>query len=430
MTSFAEIGHTTVDRARVVFGTAGAQILVQALGLLAGLAVVRGLAPIEYAAYTVANAAIGALIAISDSGVAAGVLSQGGRIWQDRVALGSVLVTGQRLRRRMLPAAFAIAAGFVTWVTMRLGLGLLPSLLIALAGLPALWLTTQTQMLEVVPRLQQDIGRLQRLQVSNGLGRLLLVVALLPLAPWAAIAIAAAALPQAWCVWRLRRLAARYADLDSPPNAAVDAVLRRQVRRTMPAVIYFAISGQLSIGLVSLLGTARQVASVGALGRLTMLLVALSAAFGVLVVPRFARLDDRDPSRVLRFFWLAQAALFLAGLGVVGLVAIFRSQVVWILGPNYAGLEREAVLMAGTGVLWAMAGGALNLVGVRGIVTPPWFIIPVSLTVEVSAILVLPVGTVLGAIEFGAAAAFVQWALHASHFHWLLARRRSVGGPP
>ena len=413
-----------------VLVTGGAQVVVQVLGLLAGIAVVRMLSPLQYAAYTVTNAATGALIAIADSGVTAGILAHGGRVWSDRAGLGRVIVTGQAVRRRMLPAVLVIAVGVVVWVTMRLGLGFADAALLACSAVPLLWATTRTQILEVVPRLRQDLYSLQSLQVLNNAGRLFMVCAVVPFLPFAAIAIGGAALPQAWLAWRLRVRAASHADLDATVDEATLRALRVQVRRTLPAAIYFAVSGQLAIGLVSFLGTAHQVAGVGALGRLTMLLVALNSAFAVLVVPRFARVLDEDPARVRRWFWLAQGLLLGACMVLVLLVSLFRDQVLWVLGPAYAGLGREVVLMACNGVLWAMAGGALALVSARAVVTPYWLLIPVSLVVEATAIVSLPVGTIVGAILLSSATALAQWALHAGYFHWVAGRRTGAQAIP
>jgi hypothetical protein len=403
--------------------TGGAQVVVQVLGLLAGIAVVRFLSPLQYAAYTVTNATIGALIAIADSGVAAGVLASGGRVWADREGLGRVIVTAQAVRSRVLPTVLVAAVCLVVWVTMRLGLRLSEATLLSCSVLPLVWATTRTQILEVVPRLRQDLRSLQSLQVLNNAGRLLMVCATVPVLPFAAIAIGGAAVPQAWLAWRLRRRASLHANLDAAVDETTRHALQTQVRRTMPAAIYFALSGQLAIGLVSFLGTAHQVASVGALGRVSMVLVALNSAFAVLVVPRFARLLDDDPARVRRWYWLAQALLLSACLFLVVIVGAFRDQVLWVLGPSYAELGREVVLMAGSGVVWTMAGGALALASARAVVTPYWLLIPTSLLVEVIAIITLPVGTVVGAILLSSATALTQWSLYSGYFHWRMGRR-------
>jgi len=416
-------------RFRDLLGTGGAQIAIQALAFLAGIAVVRFLPPLEYAAYTVTNTVLGSLVVIVDSGLAAGVLATGGRVWQDRRQLGTVVATALRLRRRMIPAAIIVTLVAVIVVVTRLGMTPWAALLLACASLPLLVSTSRTQILEAVPKLNQELRTVQTLQAGSNGARLVLLVMLLPAFGSAALAVAAAAVPQFWQAWRLRSCVARHADLHAATDPAVARTLRAQVRRTLPTAIYFAVSGQLSIWLVSIFGAARQVAGVGALSRLIMLLVAVSSAFSLLVVPRFARLSAGGVAQLRRAFWGAQALLFALGAVVVGGVAMFRQPVLWVLGPAYSDLGVEALLMAINGLAWAMAGGTLNLATARGVVTPSWLLIPCSLAVELVAALLLPVGTVTGAIFLSLATAMIQWALHAGHFEYAT-RRHGFGGAP
>jgi hypothetical protein len=383
------------------------------------------LTPLEYAVYTVANATVGALIAIADSGVTAGVLSLGGRVFGDRAALGVVLCSGLRVRRRILIPMLGVATIVVSVVTVRLGIPPGAAVLIALSALPSIWLNSTSQILEIVPRLFQEVRNLQGLQVLNNVARLACLVLVLPVLPMAWAAIAVTAVPQAWFIARLRSLTRKHAQLEAAPDPAVVGDLRRRVARTLPTAVYFALSGQLAIGLVSILGTARQVASVGALGRLSMVLVAVGSAFGVLVVPRYARLVAERAEAVRRWFWGAQGLLLGLCALVVGGVAVFQDAIVWVLGPAYAGLGPEAVLMAINGGLWVMAGGVLALSTARGVVTPYWLLIPTSLTVELAAIVLLPVGTVRGSIYLSALTGLNQWVVYLGYFVWTMRPRRA-----
>jgi len=76
-----------------------AQILVQALAFINGILIIRIFSTQEYALYTLANAMLGTMTLLSDGGIADGVMSQGGKNWQDRNWLGAVMATGMQLRR-------------------------------------------------------------------------------------------------------------------------------------------------------------------------------------------------------------------------------------------------------------------------------------------------------------------------------------------
>ena len=88
------------DWTGAVFLTTGAQAAVQLLAFASGLLVIRSLDAEQYAYYTIANAALGAMTVLTDGGVIGGVLSQGGKVWHDRAALGGVIAAGLALRRR------------------------------------------------------------------------------------------------------------------------------------------------------------------------------------------------------------------------------------------------------------------------------------------------------------------------------------------
>ena len=70
--------------------TGGAQLIVQAIGLVSGIIVIRLLSTSEYGLYTLANTMLGTMIILADGGISAGVMAQGGKVWQDKNQLGIV----------------------------------------------------------------------------------------------------------------------------------------------------------------------------------------------------------------------------------------------------------------------------------------------------------------------------------------------------
>ena len=85
---------------KLVSVTGGAQIMVQGLGFLSGILIIRLLPTSEYALYTLANTMLGAISILADSGISNGVMATGGKVWLNRVELGKVMVTGMELRKK------------------------------------------------------------------------------------------------------------------------------------------------------------------------------------------------------------------------------------------------------------------------------------------------------------------------------------------
>jgi FkbM family methyltransferase len=79
----------------------GVQTIVQALGFLVGLIVVRHLSKQEYAHFTVANSLQGTMNILADTGVATALSAIGGRVWQQQPRLDSpCLAVHPRQHRR------------------------------------------------------------------------------------------------------------------------------------------------------------------------------------------------------------------------------------------------------------------------------------------------------------------------------------------
>src|SRR5262245_20460172 len=94
------VARRAASELRSLLETGSLQVGIHVIGFAVGLAAIRLLPVREFAYYTVANAMLGTLTVLTDSGVAQGVLAHGGAVWQDRAALSGTLASGGWLRRR------------------------------------------------------------------------------------------------------------------------------------------------------------------------------------------------------------------------------------------------------------------------------------------------------------------------------------------
>src|SRR4029450_13967658 len=84
---------------------ASIQMLVQSSGFAAGILLVRRLDQHEYALFTIANTIQGTINVLADIGISIGLISIGGRVWEDRNRFGELVSTGLKLRRKLGVAA-------------------------------------------------------------------------------------------------------------------------------------------------------------------------------------------------------------------------------------------------------------------------------------------------------------------------------------
>src|SRR3954447_257976 len=93
--------YRALQRARLVGNFALVQAAVQVIGFFSGILLVRWLSQQEYASYTIANTMQGTINLLADIGISVGLVSIGGRVWQDRDRFGQLINTALNLRRKM-----------------------------------------------------------------------------------------------------------------------------------------------------------------------------------------------------------------------------------------------------------------------------------------------------------------------------------------
>ncbi len=275
-----------------------------------------------------------------------------------------------------------------------------------------------TSLLEVVPKLHQNLRPLQINQLLANFLRALVLVLFVMVWPLALVGLLAPSVPQWWVSRRLRLIAAEHAEPAAPPDPQVRQRLVEHVRRTLPIAAYYAVSSQLTVWLLSIFGRTSSVAAIGALGRIAVVMTVLQTTFALLVVPRFARIPADRPQLVRRRYW--QAQLLLAGACALpaGFVLLEPGLVLGILGKNYAGLERELQLVAIGASIATLTAAAFALGASRGVLAPPRLAIPVGVALQVALVLILPVETIAGVVWMATINAALEWVLYVGYFRY------------
>ncbi|MEO6187490.1 MAG: polysaccharide biosynthesis protein [Ginsengibacter sp.] len=388
----------SINRTRIIqwsklVGVTGfTQAIVQFVGLICGVLVIRLLPTHEYALYTLANTMLGTMIVLADGGIATATMSEGGKVWQDRKKLGAVIVTGLNLRRTFALISLPISLSILLYLLRHHGASWILSILIVVSIIPAFFVMLQGGILEISPRLRQDIVKLQKIRVISSLGRLAILGLTIFTFPFAVVALSAASVPQIWANARFRSISSHYSDLKQKVDSAVKARILRMVWRLLPEAVYYCISGQIAIWLISVFGSTDSVAQIGALSRLGIVLSFFSILFANLVAPRFARLPP-NPKILLSRYWQIHAGLILLCVSIVWFVWLFSTQILWVLGPNYFGLDTELVLMTISSCLGFFYGASFWLGTYRSWVIKPIIFISISVVTTIIAILMIDTST-------------------------------------
>jgi len=386
------------------------QIVIQGLGFTSGLMVVRLLAPDQYALYTIANAMLGALTVLADSGISKGAMAQGGRVWGDSAKLGSVMVTTAKLRRQFASVSILLALPVIWTLLVHHGASWGDAMLIVVAVSLSFSIALGTAIYQVVGQLHQKVAAMASINMQASGLRIVALAVSISSFPYAYVALIAGCVPQLLANRRLKRLSSNFADWTQAEAASVREETLRLVKRILPGSVFYCINDQLSIILISIFGATIAVAQVGALGRLTQVMTLISAVVATVIVPRFARVSN--PRRLLPLFASSLASVAVCCALLAGLVIGFANETLWLLGSNYEGLSHELTLAISGAAIALLGGAAYALGAARGWVVSPLISIGGTIAVQVALICTMDLSTAGGVLLFGLIVSSVPLAIH------------------
>ena len=401
---------------KLVGVTGGAQVLIQGLGFLVGIYIIHILSKEQYAYYTLANTMLGTMAVLADGGISTGVMAEGGKEWEDRKQLGEILATGMHMRKQFALGSLLVSIPILFYLLNDQGLDWWQSALLIACLIPAFLAALSGSLLQIVPRLHQEINELLKINVQLNVVRLVLTLPVLYFVPFASLAILASGVGQWVNNIQLRKLSLGKADWKTAPNPEYRRRIMEKVKKVLPGSIYYCISGQITVWLIAFFSSTESVAEIGALSRLMMVLTLVKLSLDMLVVPRYARLPSSKSVVIARFF---QVLLLLITLSVVivGAVALFPQWFLWILGDGYQNLEYEVVLMTIGSCITLMSGVAYLMASSRGIIPNPYLFIVFNIVGEVILIyFFIDYTTLEGVIIFSIYAALINLAYRIGDF--------------
>ncbi len=363
-----------------IAGFGAVQSAIQLLLAVAGLIVIRSLSKPEYALFAIANSMQVACTQLADLGVGIGVRSIGGKVWKDRLRLGQLVNTALGLRRQFAVASITICVPILAWLLLRNHASVWETvalcLVIIAAVIPLLGISVWTATL----LLHGDYKRVQRQDLNTAGIRLGLMSMLAVSRINAVLAASVAVVTNLIQAFFLRRWTQRIAD----PEASTRPDDRKHIlalsAKSLPNTLFFCFQGQVTIFILTLLGSPTGIADVTALGRLAVLFTVFGVMFGNMLVPRFTRCQDRHRLTKLYFILIGGTALVLVPVCVAA--GFFPAPFLWLLGDKYSGLEREFV--------WVIGAGCISQIGAA-----MWALNSSKAWIKVQAVAFIPV--VLGA---------------------------------
>lgn len=377
------IVRRALQHAKVVGNFAFIQALVQLIGFASGILLVRWLDQNEYAYFTIANTMQGTINVLADMGISIGLMSIGGRVWEDRYRFGQLISTVQRFRWKLGLLAILVVTPILYWLLARNGAS--SSYAVILIGVIFFGLAIQFSLgiLVVIPRLRSDIAKIQNIDLIGAITRLILLTICLFLFLNAGIAILVSSIVFLLQYWLFRNYAAAVVDLNAPENSEDRAAMIGFVKNQAANAVFFCLQGQITVLLISFFGNrATSVAEVGALGRLAMIFTVMGQVLTNIFVPAFARCQEKEKLR-LQYFAIVTGVAACCG-AVIAAAALFPDQFLFVLGPKYLHLRHELLLMVTSTVIGVFTGALWFLNASKAWVTGAWLYIPMTLATQIA----------------------------------------------
>jgi len=385
--------------AKVVGSFAFVQAIVQFIGFLSGILLVRTLEKHEYAYFTIANTMQGTMNLLADIGISVGLVSIGGRVWQDRHRFGQLINTALALRKKLGALAIFVVTPILFVMLAKNGAATAYGLLLIALILVGITIELSIGVMGVVPRLRSDIGVIQRIDLTGAVTRLVLLAGLTFVFLNAGVAVGVASAVMILQYILLRRYAVRVVDFEAPQNAEDRQAIVRLIKHLAANAIFYCLQGQITIFLITFFARrAGSVAEVGALGRLAMIFAVITNLLTNVFAPAFARCHERRQLRRLYAGIIGVVIVF--SLVVIGAAAFFPNEFLFVLGHKYSHLHRELVLMVGGAVLSALTGTFWALNASKAWVTGAWLYIPLTVATQIALIPFTDFSTVSGVLIF------------------------------
>lgn len=322
-----------LQRARIVGNFAMVQGIVQAIGFISGILIVRTLQQREYAYFTIANTMQGTINLLADIGISVGLISIGGRVWQDRHRFGELINTALNLRKQLGALVVVVVVPVMYLMLVKNGASTSYTFVLIAFVLVGLAFQLSVGVLGVVPRLRSDIGKIQIFDLTAAIARLIALCGVIFFFLNAGVAVAIASGVSLLQYLMFRHYAERVVDLKAGENAEDRRAIIHLTKNLAANSVFYCFQGQITIFLIGFFAhQARSIAEVGALGRLAMIFSVITNLLTNVFIPAFARCHE--PRKLRRLYAVIVGGVAAFSLAIVAGAWLLPNEFLFVLGTN------------------------------------------------------------------------------------------------
>jgi hypothetical protein len=312
--------------------------------LLYGLLCLRILPIADYAKFAVLFGYMGSLTVLLDIGVSSTLAPLVGEQIENLPLIANYVASIRRLALwvYMVVAPLAMVCFVLLVHKQHWGTWVVAQMLIAL--LTTAWFARVSASYGSVLILRRDRSFYYRVQLIGSLGSLgLLVIFWLLHAVNVYVGILLNVAQIMFTAVSYYRRSQQLLKVKGHPSRQQERAIVRLAMPNMPSSIFYATQGQVILMLITVFGhSSSSVANIGALSRLSQIMVFFTQMNPILVEPFFAKLQE---SRLKRTYLLAVFLVTLCAAAYSGFAFLCPEPFLWVLGPKYHQLRFEVSLV-------------------------------------------------------------------------------------
>jgi O-antigen/teichoic acid export membrane protein len=385
------------------------QALGQLVAISTGLLLVNFMPVHEYALYTLLASGMTFLIFFCDLGMTGSLLYFRREANVRGISYETYVLAAQQMRRWLFGLSAPLFLAVLLYLGKQAGFRFTVTLWGALIVLLAVWFQITGSIRLVVLRTEGRYRQSYYAEFLGSVGRLIAAGGMVASSMlYGLLGIVTNALGSFLTASTANRYDKDGLTAEAGHQTASSAARREMFRYllpTVPSAVYFSFQGPLVVWLSATFAGTQSVAEVGALGRLGVILGLFSGLTSMVLIPRLAAVVDEGLYR--RRYVQYGLAFLLGTMGMFAAAAEFPGLFLALLGSNYAGLDRELLLVVGTTGLGLLGGYAVAINQARGWIR--WQ--PMALVIVVAAqagfVATLPLSTTMGVLWFGFASAAI-----------------------
>jgi O-antigen/teichoic acid export membrane protein len=331
------------------------QGIIQAANTLYGIACVRMLPIPDYAKYTLVYGYLGTLTVFLDGGMANTINPIIGARIGDLQLIADVVASLRTIVMRAYLMLIPFAAAAFVYLARRQEWSVPWGIELGAVLLVSLWFARVSSAYGQVLLIRRDRTLYYRYQMAGYVGSLVLLGLSVWLHVFSVLLAILLNLGQLILIATLNyRRARSLLGVAGRSTKAIRGTILRLALPNMPATMFYAVQGQITLLLLVLMGhSTTSVANIGALNRLAQIPLFLSVMNPILVEPFFAKLAPEKLKRTYLFSVVLVASLAVA---MATFVFYFPESISWLLGPKYSHLRLEIGMIFAAACIFYVSG--------------------------------------------------------------------------